>query len=112
MSNIADLKSEAETIGLKGDAVQQYILERQRELRDERKEQREEARLQAQEARLQEQRQHELEMCRIRATMPAPNIPAQSFDKPKFPVFKEGDNISSLLVLFETMQLAPNTTRD
>ena len=96
MSNIADLKSEAETIGLKGDAVQQYILERQKELRDERKEQREEA-------RIQEQRQHELEMCRLRATLPAPDIPAQSFDKPKFPVFKEGDDISSFLVLFERL---------
>ena len=34
MSSIADLKNEAEEIGLKGDFVQQYILERQKEQRE------------------------------------------------------------------------------
>ena len=112
--SVEELKKEAQVIGLEGSQITEYILGQQQEDRNARAHCREIQRIELETTERDKARKHELEMARLRTSSPAaPTEVPISVEKPKLPMYKAGDDISSFIVRFERiakMLLIPETT--
>jgi hypothetical protein len=112
MDSFNDLKSQAESLGLSGSSVAAFIKEQQSIAREERAQEREQERVMGEQSmaqanlELERERmtfQHEEEMARINIPVPIAHGASSvvRVEKPKLPVFREGEDIPSYFIRFE-----------
>lgn len=102
MPTIADLKKEAESLGLTGSDVATYVIKQQEIFREDRAKLRDHEREMREQQERQKDREHELELARLRATNPSSEEPlTEAVSRPKLPVYKDGEDICAFFVRFE-----------
>ncbi|XP_063601110.1 uncharacterized protein LOC134777201 [Penaeus indicus] len=103
MADFETLVRQAETLGLSGDALSDYVSKQQNVYREERAKERELQKLQIEAENQKVRLAHELEMTKIQANNNASITPVFSGDtvRPSLPVFHDSEDISLYLIRFE-----------
>lgn len=102
MSDFATLRSQAEALGLAGEAAAAYITEQQNFFRDERQREREleQSRIELEKRKIDTE--HEANMARLRSRSgPALQAEEMSVARPTLPELKDGEDISLYLIRFD-----------
>ena len=129
MSDFDRFRKEAEELGLKGNDFASYVVQQQNQARQDRAKEREfqQAKLEAEKAKLEAENekaridadlqkvklQHDLDLARLNtpASLASSGI-GDSALRPKLPLFKDGDDITSFLIRFERIAELLNVDKD
>ena len=102
MADFETLKRQAESMGLKGDAVANYIVHQQTAAREERAKERDFQRKQIEADQEKVRLAHQLDMAKLQSTNASITpLYSEGIVRPSLPVFKDGEDISSYLIRFE-----------
>ena len=102
MPMISDLREEAQSLGIEGEAIAQFVLSQQQIFREERAKDRELEKQRLDALEKQKQREHEVRLAELQHTATQnDSVFNDSVARPKLPVFKDGEDITSFFTRFE-----------